>query len=118
MKLFVGGFPLDIAEIELVKLFNNWGTVDTIKIVRDKKTRKCKGYAFIEMTDQPGAERAMEALNGYPMGDRLLSVKLTIEQPADQPPVHKPASRPMNTNYSKIQKPGTPLKPKRPRKIV
>ena len=46
VKLFVGGFPLDITELELVQLFNLHGDVATIKIVRDKKTRMCKGYAF------------------------------------------------------------------------
>lgn len=47
VKLFVGGFPLVIDELELAKLFGPHGDISTIKIVRDKKTRICKGYAFI-----------------------------------------------------------------------
>lgn len=104
MKLFVGGFPLDIAEIELVKIFNSYGTVNTIKIVRDKKTRKCKGYAFLEMTDQAGADRAIEGLDGTPMGDRVLSVKQAADKPAAKPPVQQRSFRPQHSNYIKTDR--------------
>ena len=46
IKIFVGGFPLDSTEVELVQRFSTYCTVVTIKIVRDKKTGTCKGYAF------------------------------------------------------------------------
>src|SRR5258708_5668460 len=70
IKLFVGGFPLDITELELVMLVSPHGEVSTIKIVRDKKTGNCKGYAFLEMKDKEGADRAIEALDGTSIGDR------------------------------------------------
>ena len=52
----------------------------TIKIVRDKKTGTCKGYAFLEMKDKEGAERAVEALDGTSIGDRQLAVKINEEK--------------------------------------
>lgn len=64
VKLFIGGFPLDIQEIELVQLISIYGEGSTIKIVRDKLTGLCKGYGFIGMTSLEGAQSAMEALNG------------------------------------------------------
>lgn len=79
VKLFVGGFPLDMTELDLVKIINLHGEVSTIKIVRDKKTRICKGYAFLEMKDREGAENAVIALDGTPMGDRILNVKINEE---------------------------------------
>lgn len=48
-KLFVSGFPLEITELELAQLIAAHGDISTIKIVRDRKTRICKGYAFTEM---------------------------------------------------------------------
>ncbi|MGZ3751950.1 MAG: RNA recognition motif domain-containing protein [Mucilaginibacter sp.] len=98
VKIFVGGFPLDITEMELVQLIGPYATVSTIKIVRDKKTRTCKGYAFIEVTDQEGADRAMEALNDTKIGDRILNVK-----PA-QPP--KPVRPPM---VARLKRPRRPM---------
>jgi RNA recognition motif-containing protein len=120
MKLFVGGFPLDITEIELVMLFNTFGTVSTIKIVRDKKTRKCKGYAFLEMTDQAGADQAIEGLDGKPMGDRVLSVKQTEDKPVTAPKASTHSFRPKNTSshYIKVDRPNVDGKKKRPRKLL
>ena len=117
MKLFVSGFPLDMTEIDIVKLFNLHGTVNTIKIVRDKKTRICKGYAFLEMTDQPGADRAIEALDGTPMGDRMLTVKQTVEQPPAPPRSNTFKSNSPAKRYSQPAKPGEPVRQKRPRKL-
>jgi RNA recognition motif-containing protein len=122
IKLFVGGFPLDITEMELVMLISPHGDVSTIKIVRDKKTGNCKGYAFVEMADKDGAERAVEALDGTSIGDRVLSVKITVEKPT---PVKKPFSKfssnnfspnPSYSNYSKVERKGEEVKKKRPRK--
>jgi RNA recognition motif-containing protein len=96
VKLFVGGFPLDITELELVQLFDPHATVSTVKIVRDKKTGTCKGYAFLEINDPNSADAAMEALNGYMMGDRVLSVKPVIEKPA---PIIK--SKPATDTFKK-----------------
>jgi RNA recognition motif-containing protein len=77
VKIFVGGFPLDMNELELVKIISLYGSVETIKIVRDKKTRLCKGYAFLEMTDQRAAKSVIEALHGTPIADRFFSIRLT-----------------------------------------
>ena len=109
VKLFVSGFPLDIEEIELVKMFSLHGDVKTIKLVRDKKTRVCKGYGFIEMADEASAENAIAALDGQPMGDRSLTVKIR----PDEPVVVAPA-RPV---YRKPQRTFEPEKKKRPRRI-
>ena len=43
VKLFVGGLPPDIEEIELVQLLAIYGEVLTVKIVRDRLTKNCKG---------------------------------------------------------------------------
>jgi len=76
VKLFVGGFPLDTDEMELAMLFALHGDISTIKIVRDKKTRICKGYAFIEMADRAAAENAADALDGTLMKGKVLTVNI------------------------------------------
>jgi len=121
VTLFVGGFPLDMDEIELVKLIMPFGQVNTVKIVKDKKTRKCKGYAFLEMLDKDAADGVIENLNGTPMGDRVLTIKITEDKPkpAPKPWSSKPQFSPRPTNYVKIGRaPDTsdPLKKKRPRR--
>ncbi len=118
ITLFVGGFPLDIDEMDLAKLFMPFGQISTIKIIRDKKTRICKGYAFIEMVDLDAATEAAANLNGRAMGDRNLAVKITEEKPA------APAARPSSSGnwsspsakYVKVDRPGNVIKKKRPRR--
>lgn len=89
VKLFVGGFPLEMTELELVKMIGPHGDVETIKIVRDKKTRVCKGYAFLEMKDRTGAENAVIALDGTQIADRVLSVKINDDFVKKTPPPRK-----------------------------
>lgn len=104
-KLFVGGFPLDMNEMELVQLIAPHGEVKTIKIVRDKATKICKGYAFLEMATPEDARQSMEALDGTSIGpDRVLSVRPATEKAAAPIPKAKVA--------------GLPVKKKRPRRII
>ncbi len=107
VKLFIGGFPLEMDEMGLAQLVAPHGKIEVMKIVRDKKTRICKGYAFIEMATEDDAVAVMAALDGEKLRDRVLSVKL-----ADEPP---PASAPA-ARYEKIVRPGEPVKKKRPRR--
>jgi RNA recognition motif-containing protein len=118
VKLFVGGFPLDIEEIELAKLFALHGDISTIKIVRDKKTRICKGYAFIEMKDRPGAENAAEALDGTLFNGKALTVKINEEPVHDLPLSTTTTGEERTPVYQKVVRPGTDVKKKRPRKVV
>lgn len=93
-KIFLGGFPLDINELELVQLVSLHGAVETIKIVRDKKTRVCKGYAFLEMASREDAENAVEALDATSYKGRLLKLSITDENaPVKRPPARRPPPR-------------------------
>jgi RNA recognition motif-containing protein len=119
-KLFIGGFPLDITELELVQLVAPYGDVDTIKIVRDKKTRKCKGYAFLEMVSLEGAQNAIIELDGTMLADRALSLNIVQEKPAAAPsrrPASNYSSNPSRSSYVKVER-GAPdgERKKRPRK--
>lgn len=78
-KIFLSGFPLDSMELELVQLVSTYAEVSTIKIVRDKATKKCKGYAFLEITDEAGADRAMDALDGTKWKGKVLTVNKVPE---------------------------------------
>jgi RNA recognition motif-containing protein len=82
-KLFVGGFPLDMSELEIVQIVAMYANVVTIKVVRDKKTRICKGYAFLEIADRESAELAVEELNGEYRAGRKLKLSIVEEAPAE-----------------------------------
>jgi RNA recognition motif-containing protein len=115
VKIFVGGIPFNIEEIELVQLVAIYGEVCTIKIVRDKKTQKSKGYAFLEMANLEAAENAIEALDGSTFGAKQLNLNLVKAEPPKTAPPVVPTSNPI---YKKVEAPGAAVKKKRQRKIV
>jgi len=104
VKIFISGYPQDSDELALVQLVSPYGEVSTIKIVRDKQSGKPKGYAFIEMVSRSAAEEVAIALDGIAMKDKTLTVNIVEEEP--DPPVRA---------YKKVERPGSPAKPKRPR---
>jgi RNA recognition motif-containing protein len=116
-KVYVGGFKHSMDEMELVKLFMPFGQVSTIKIVRDKKTRISKGFAFIEMLDRAAAEEAAQSLDGKQIGERKLKVSIQEEEGDDQPAISNLSRQdvPM-AKYVKVGRPGDPVKNKRPRR--
>ncbi|MNW01949.1 RNA recognition motif [compost metagenome] len=72
--MMIGVF--DIQEIELLEIFFIQGIVHSIHLVTDKATRKYKGFGFIEMTDEAGADRAVASLNRTTIRGRKIIVKL------------------------------------------
>jgi RNA recognition motif-containing protein len=69
--------------------------VNTVTIVTDLNTGKSKGYGFITMTDQAGAERAIAAIDGAEIDERKLSVRIADDKnPVRIDPVKKPFQKP------------------------
>jgi RNA recognition motif-containing protein len=116
-KLFIVGFPKSLQEIELVEMFSLHGTVNTVTIVTDKDTREPKGYGFVTMNDDAGAERAIRALDGLMMGDRTLNVRFAEEKPVGPPSPGRGFQKPfVRTNAPQRDNRTETPKPKRPRK--
>jgi cold-inducible RNA-binding protein len=73
-KLYVGNIPYETTESDLQTLFEGTGPVSTVNIVRDRATGQARGFAFVEMSDAEGAQRAISQLDHHQMGGRSLTV--------------------------------------------
>jgi RNA recognition motif-containing protein len=73
-KLYVGNLPYDTAEPELQELFSRAGSVESVKVVRDQITGRPRGFAFVEMSSDQDAEKAIKELNAFQVGGRSLTV--------------------------------------------
>ena len=73
-KLYVGNLPYETTESDLQTLFEGAGQVSTINIVRDRTTGQARGFAFVEMGDAEGAQRAISELDKHQYGGRSLTV--------------------------------------------
>ncbi|WP_316792415.1 hypothetical protein [Pedobacter frigoris] len=117
IKLFVVGYPLDIEDVELIELFSIQGMIHSIHLLTDKVTHKHKGYGFIEMVDQAGADRAIANLNGMVMKGRKLTVKLADEDREKKPKQFKSNNFPSHERQVN-QNTENGFKSKRPRKLI
>ncbi|MBU2443953.1 MAG: RNA-binding protein [Bacteroidetes bacterium] len=73
-KLFVGSLPFSVSNEELQKLFETYGEVTSAVVIKDKQTRRSKGYGFVEMASDEAADAAMEALNKSELDGRNIVV--------------------------------------------
>jgi len=64
MNLYVSNLDYSIQDDGLKKMFANFGTVTSAKIILDRTTGKSRGFGFVEMPDKNEATKAITALNG------------------------------------------------------
>lgn len=81
MNIFVGSLPFSLKEEELRTSFEEYGTVNSVKIITDKFTGRSKGFGFIEMEDDSDAQRAIDGLNGSTFGGRTIVVSVSEPRP-------------------------------------
>jgi ELAV like protein 2/3/4 len=72
--IFVYNLAPDTEENILWQLFGPFGAVQNIKVIRDLQTNKCKGFGFVTMTNYDECLVAIQSLNGYTLGNRVLQV--------------------------------------------
>jgi nucleolin len=73
-KLFVRNIGYSTTEPELQKLFQQVGTVLSVKIPIDRETGTQKGFGFIEMASAEEAEQAIKQLNNSYIGGKEISI--------------------------------------------
>jgi RNA recognition motif-containing protein len=80
-KLFVGNLSFQATEEDLRELFQQAGTVESVRIVTDQFTGRPRGFGFVEMSTKEEATKAVEMLNGRLFRDRNLVVDEARPQP-------------------------------------
>jgi RNA recognition motif-containing protein len=81
-KLYVGNLPYETGEAELQELFSRSGNVESVKVMRDMATGRARGFAFVEMSTDEEAQKAITELNEYQLGGRGLTVNEARPKPA------------------------------------
>ena len=80
MRLYVGGLPYQTTEQDLLDLFGQVGHVIEATVITDRDTGRSKGFGFVEMSDDQGAQTAIEQLNGTMLGNRTITVNEARER--------------------------------------
>ena len=82
VKIYVGNLPRSMTGADLDHLFAQAGDVKAVDLMTDRVTGGCKGYAYITMSAQSEADRAVSMFDAYALEDHLL--KVTLARPREQ----------------------------------
>ncbi len=73
-KLYVGNLPYTVSDSDLQRMFEAHGSVVSAQIIMDRDTGRSKGFGFVEMGTDAEAQTAIQAMNGFDMDGRPLTV--------------------------------------------
>lgn len=73
-KIYVGNLSYETDEEALQELCEQYGSVQTVNIIKDHESGRSKGFGFVEMTEEKDAKELIDKLNGYELDGRQLKV--------------------------------------------
>lgn len=73
-NLYVGNLSYSVNDNELHELFQQFGKIDSARVITDRETGRSKGFGFVEMADDAEAQAAIDGLNGKENNGRTLTV--------------------------------------------
>ncbi|MCL4562088.1 MAG: RNA-binding protein [Chloroflexi bacterium] len=75
-KLYVGNMSHDTNEQDLRTMFSEAGTVGSVDIIMDRQTGEPRGFAFVTMSSQDEAEKAVVMFNAMNLNANTLKVNI------------------------------------------
>jgi RNA recognition motif-containing protein len=79
-KIYVGNLPWRATDAQLTEMFAAHGEVTEARIITDRETGRSRGFGFVTMASNEGAQAAIRALNGQSLEGRALVVNEAREQ--------------------------------------
>lgn len=74
MRIYVGNLSFNTAEAQIEELFAPLGTVESVRLIRDRATGQSRGFGFVEMADADQGKAACDALDQHEFEGRRLTV--------------------------------------------
>ena len=78
-KIYVGNLPYTTVEQNIEEMFESYGVIQDITLIRDRETGRSKGFCFVTFEDPASAESALQK-NGEEMGGRALRINFAREK--------------------------------------
>jgi RNA recognition motif-containing protein len=73
-NLYVGNLPYSATEASLNELFSKFGEVVSAKVITDADSGRSKGFAFVEMSTDEDAQKAISELDNSDLDGRNIKV--------------------------------------------
>ena len=78
--IYIGNLDYEFDEVNLKELFEEFGFVNYVKLIKDKETQNSKGIAFVQMSHLTQAKAAINELNESTLNGRQIKVSIAKEQ--------------------------------------
>jgi RNA recognition motif-containing protein len=79
VRLYVGNLPKEAVEREkLQELFADEGESITTKVIKDRKTGKCRGFAFVTVATDELADQFIEKYNGQSFMENPIKIEKAL----------------------------------------
>jgi len=76
VQIYVGNLTYNMTEDSLKELFEPYGEVTSVKIIKDRLTDRSRGFGFVEMSNKDEAETAIQKIDGTEVEGRNMKVNL------------------------------------------
>jgi RNA recognition motif-containing protein len=76
MNIYVSNLSFNVTDEDLQEYFAEYGEVTSAKVITDKFTSKSRGFAFVEMSDDEAAKKAIQELDGASVDGRTIGVSV------------------------------------------
>lgn len=78
--MYVSNLSFHTGDDELRKLFEQFGSVASAKVITDRETGRSRGFGFVEMKSDDEANQAIKGLNNTEVEGRAMSVSVAREK--------------------------------------
>ncbi len=76
MNIYVGNLSYNTNEESLRRVFESYGEVANVNVIKDRMTGQSRGFAFVEMPSDDQAQSAIDGLNGHELDGRQLRINI------------------------------------------
>jgi RNA recognition motif-containing protein len=73
-RLYVGNLAWTVTDQDLHDAFSEAGDVESSQVIMDRATNRSRGFGFVEMATDEGADAAIKNLNGREIKGRPIRV--------------------------------------------
>jgi RNA recognition motif-containing protein len=78
IRLYVGNLPKELERQELEAVFSEFDESVSTKLITDRKTGKCRGFAFVTVKSDEQADEIIEKFNGYMLKETPLKIEKAL----------------------------------------
>ena len=79
-KIYLGNLPFSTSEPEVEEAFQQFGKIEDLVLIRDRYTKRLKGFGFVTFDSEEAANKAVEEMDGKDFMGRTIKVSIARER--------------------------------------